>query len=115
MDLASNVSKTYITSNRNLIYKEVLGVIHKQNTKRNLAIIKKEARIFRLLFLVDGATISGCPLLNIMDYGKKIPVSVLEIVDCQVHLADGNKKYGKFICNQFHMKEIDPTNSRVQH
>ena len=45
-----------------------------------------------------------------MDYGKNIPVAVLEIVDCQGHLPDGNKKDGTFICNQFlkYMKEIDP-------
>ena len=72
--------------------------------------IKKEAEIFGLLFLGDGATISRCPLLNILVSAKKIPVTVLEIVDCQGHLADGNKRYGNFICNQFlnHMKEIDP-------
>ena len=41
---------------------------------------------------------------------KNIPVAVLEIVDCQGHLARGNKKDTLFICNQFlkHMKEIDP-------
>ena len=72
--------------------------------------IKKEAEIFGLLFLGDGATISIFPLLNILDSEKSTPVSVLEIVDCQGHLADGNKKYGPFICNKFldHMKEIDP-------
>ena len=46
-----------------------------------------------------------------MDSDKSIPVSVMEIVDCQGHLDDYNKKYGTFICNQFlnHMKEIDQT------
>ena len=41
---------------------------------------------------------------------KKIPVAVLEIVDCQGRLADVNKKCGIFIYNQFlgHMKETDP-------
>ena len=59
-----------------------------------------------MLFLVDGATISICTLLNIMASSKNIPVAVLEIVDCQVYLADGNKKDRTFICNQFlnHMK-----------
>ena len=40
-----------------------------------------------------------------------IPVAVLGIFDFQGHLADDNKKYGTFICNQVlkHMKEIDPT------
>ena len=38
----------------------------------------------------------------------EIPVAVLEIVDCQGHLADGGQKFGSFICNQFlnHMIEI---------
>ena len=61
--------------------------------------IKKEAEIFGSLFLGDGATISRCPLLNILASAKNIPVAVLDIVNCQVHLADGNKKHGKFICN----------------
>ena len=78
--------------------------------KRNLAMIKKKAEIFGLLFLGDGATISRCSLLNIMASAKNIPVAVLEIFDCQGHLADGNKKYRTFICNHFlnHMREIDP-------
>ena len=72
--------------------------------------IKKEAEIFGLLFLGDDATISRCPLLNILASENNILVSVLEIVDCQGHLADGNKKDATFICNRFfnHMKEIDP-------
>ena len=59
--------------------------------KSNLAMIKREAEIFGLLFLRDGATISICPSWNILAYAKNIPVYVLEIVDWQVHLSDGNK------------------------
>ena len=64
-----------------------------------------------MLFLGDGATISRCTLLNILAFSKNIPVDVLEIVDCQGHLADSNKKYGSFISNLFlnHMREIDPS------
>ena len=96
--------------NRNIISKELLDVIHEQNMKRNLAIIKNEAEIFGLLFLGDGTTISRFPLSNIQASAKNIPVDVLEIVYCQGHLADDNKKYGIFICNKFlnHMREIDP-------
>ena len=61
--------------------------------------IKKEADIFGLLFLGDDATISRCPLLNILASTKNIPVAVLGIVDCRGHLARGNKKYASFICN----------------
>ena len=63
--------------------------------------IRKEAEIFGLLFLGDGATISRCPLLNILFSEKNIPFSVMEIIDSQGHLADGNKKDATFICNIF--------------
>ena len=72
--------------------------------------IKKESEIFGLLFLRYGATISRCPLLNILDSSKKIPVAVLEFVYFKGYLADGQKKDETFICNQFlnHMSEIFP-------
>ena len=60
LELESKISKTYITPNINLISKELLDVIHEYNMKRNPEMIKKEAEIFGLVFLVDGATISRC-------------------------------------------------------
>ena len=53
--------------------------------------IKKGAEIFGLLFLGDGATISRCPLLNILASEENIPVAVLETFDCRGHLDDSNK------------------------
>ena len=66
-----------------------------------------------MLFLGDGATISRVPLLKILVLGKNLPASVLELVDCQGHLADGGKKNGIFICNIFleHIERIDPHKS----
>ena len=48
-------------------------------------------------------------MLDVLDYAKNIPFAILEIVDFQGHLADGNKKYETFICSPFlnHMREID--------
>ena len=69
--------------------------------KINLATIKKETDIFGMLFLGDGATTSRCTLLNMLSLGENIPVDILEIIDCQGHLSDGNKREGTFICNQF--------------
>ena len=99
MELTRNVSKEYIPPNRNLISKELLDVIHEQNMKRSLAIIKKEAEIFGLLFLGDGVKFSRCPLLNILASGENILVVVLETVDCQGYLDDGNKDDRILICN----------------
>ena len=83
--------------------------------ERNLSPIEKESEIFGLLFLGDGATISRVPLLNILVSGKNLPVSVLELVDCQGHIEDCGIKNGNFICNRFldHFKIIDPHKSII--
>ena len=70
LELSGNVLKTYIPPNIKLVNKKLLDVIHEQNIKSNLAMIKKEADIFGLLFLGDGDTISRCPLLNILASAK---------------------------------------------
>ena len=61
--------------------------------KRNLETIKKESKIFGLLFLGDDSKILRCLLLNIMASGKNIPVAVLEIADCQGNLGDEKKTW----------------------
>ena len=70
LDLAKTVSRFYQPPNRKLVSKDLLDVIHDNNTERNLSLIKKESDIFGLLFLGDGATISRIPLLNILVSGK---------------------------------------------
>ena len=78
--------------------------------ERNLSLNEKESEIFGLLFLGDGATIYRVPLLNILVSGKNLHVAVLELLDCQGHLADGGTKNATFICNRFldNFKRIDP-------
>ena len=90
--MSRNVLKTYIPPNRKLVSKELIDIIHEHNMKSYLAMIKKGAEIFGLVFLWDGATISIFPLLNILASEKNIPVAVLEIFDCQGCLDDDNKK-----------------------
>ena len=113
LDLAKTVSKCYQPTNRNLISKDLLGVIHDQNMERNLSLIKKDSDIFGLLFIGDGATISRIRLLNILVSVKNLPAAILECVDCQVHLADGGEKYRTFLCNRCieHIRTIDPHKS----
>ena len=101
LELARTVSRCYQLSNRKFISKYLLDVIHYQNMESNLSLIKKGSDVFGLLFLGDGATISSVPLLNILVSGKHLPVSILELVDCQGHLTDGGEKDGVFICTSF--------------
>ena len=70
IELERTVSKFYKPPKRKLISKDILDVIHDQNTERNLSLIKKESDIFGLLFLGDGATIYRVTLLNILVSGK---------------------------------------------
>ena len=97
--MSRNVFKTYTPPNRNLISKELLDIIHELKMNRSLEIIKNEAEIFGWLFLRDGATISICPFLNILESTENIPVA---------------EKDGRFICDLFlkHMKEIDPAKKK---
>ena len=69
-DLERTVSKCYQPPNRKLISKDILDVIHDQNMKRNLILIKNESAIFGLLFLGDGDNISRMTLLNMLVPGK---------------------------------------------
>ena len=41
LDLAITASKSYQYPNRKLVYKDVFDVIHDQNRKRNLSLIKR--------------------------------------------------------------------------
>ena len=66
LDLAINVSKCYQHSNRKVISKDILGVIHDHNMESNLSLIIKDYDILGLLFIDDGATIPIIPLLNIL-------------------------------------------------
>ena len=63
LDLERNVSKCYQYTNRNLIHKDILDVIHDHNMDNNLNLIQKESDISGLLFLCEGVTISRIPLL----------------------------------------------------
>ena len=50
------------------------------------------------MFIGDGATISRITLLKMLVSDLNIPVTLLELVDCQVHLVYGGEKDGIFIC-----------------
>ena len=70
------VSKVYNAPNRNIIFKDLLYVIHDQNIQRNLSMRNKESENLGLLFIGDGATISRTSLLNISVSAQNIPVKV---------------------------------------
>ena len=64
------------------------------------------AYIYRLHFQGDGTTINEMPLLNVLDEGFHIPVSVQNTVDCTGHITVGHNKDDKFVAESL----FDPTN-----
>ena len=66
-----------------------------------------------MLFLEDGATISRVTLFKFFVSVNNLSVAVLELLHCQVHLADCVEKNEICICNRFieNIKIIDPHKS----
>ena len=74
-----------------------MGVIHDQNMKRKLILIKEESDIFGLLFIGDGATITRIILFSILVSVKNFPLHVFENVDFQGNLAYGGKIWNHYM------------------
>ena len=101
LDLERNVSKFYQPPHRKLTSKDLLDLIHDQNAETKLSLIKKEWDVFGFLFLGDGATIYRFSRFENIGFRKNLPVSVLELVDCQGHLTYGGDQDETFICTIF--------------
>ena len=93
---------------------ELLDLNHARYMERNIQELEKEADVFGLAFLGDGATVKRMLLLNVLASGKNAPATVLEIVDCTGHLSNGGKKDASFIANTFlpHLAKLDPKKTR---
>ena len=64
------------------------------------------ADIYGLHFQGDGATIKGTLLLDMLDGGIYLPVSVQNILEFTGHITGGNKKDAKIVAESF----FDPMN-----
>jgi len=86
-----------------------------QVADKNKVEILKDADVFGLSVLGDGATIKKKPLFNVLASALNIPSAVLAVVDCSKHLAGGGKKDAEYIARCFlpHMEELDPFHSRI--
>ena len=83
--------------------------------ERNIEELNKEADVFGLAFLGDGARVKQMPLLNVLASGKNLPATVLEIVGCSGHLSNGGKKDSIFVAKVFlpHLLKLDPCKTRT--
>jgi hypothetical protein len=58
-----------------------------------------ESEYFGIFVFWDGATIKTVPLINILAASPNYPFSLLDIVDCTAHLAEGGKKDAPYLAN----------------
>ena len=68
--------------------------------------VTKRSRHIWNSFQGDGAKIKDTPLINILDGGVYLPISVQKIVYCTGHIIGGHKKDAKFVVESF----FDPNN-----
>ena len=106
-----NSSNKFNFPNRNMVSSVLMDALYESNRKKYIQDLSKNAEIFGLTFLGDGATVKRMPLINIIASGVYCPVAVLAISDCTSHMADGNIKDANYISNDLflpHFKKIDP-------
>jgi hypothetical protein len=77
--------------------------------RRSKEIVAKDAELYGMCLLGDGATIRGMPLMNVL-VSTPSASSVLDIIDCTEHLEEGGKKDAKYIASIFeeHIQSLDP-------
>ena len=86
------------------------------NIKKQRENLLNVADIYGLHFQGGGAIIKDTLLLNILDVGDHLPVSVQNIVDCTGHITGGHKKDAKNISESFFdpMNDLDPDKKLVE-
>ena len=74
--------------------------------KENVA---KDAELYGMCLLGDGATVKGMPLMNVLVTTPN-SCNVLDIIDCTEHMEVGGKKDARYIAEMFeeHIEALDP-------
>ena len=99
--LPITVGPDYCSRNRNMIGSELLDCYWKSYQTKTIKDLLDEADVFGLVFLGDLATIKGRTLIKIIASLFNVPVAVLGVKDCSIHLAQGGNKDATFISEAF--------------
>jgi hypothetical protein len=91
------VDSTLKVSGHKKIGGQLLDINYKNCMEINKQEIMKDAPIFCLSWLSDGATISRMPLINTLAMCANIPPTCVAINDCSDHIAFGGKKDAPYI------------------
>ena len=107
------VDKDFVIPNRMKIGGELLDINFNNITAINKTNLLKEAGVFGISVMGDGATIHRMPLMNILAVSGSTPPLTIGIVDCTGHMAAGGKKDAMYIADIFEDKveEYDPNHT----
>ena len=105
------VDSTFKVPSRKKIGGQLLDINYKNCMEINKQEIMKDAPIFGLSWLSDGATISRMPLINTLAMCANIPPTCVAINDCSDHIASGGKKDAPYIASLMEdtVLKYDPT------
>ena len=106
------VGDDFVIPNRRRIGGELLDLNYETTYKANKEKLLKEARVFGLAFLGDGATIKRMPLMNVLAMTATVSPMTIAIQDCSSHMEEGGKKDAVYVASLFEEKvgEFDPQN-----
>jgi hypothetical protein len=101
---ARTVGSDFKIPSRSKIGGELLDLNFETVYKANKEALLKDASVFGLAFLGDGATIKRMPLMNILGMCAGTPPLTLSIQDCTDHMEEGGKKNAAYIAEMFEAK-----------
>ena len=109
------IGKGFVIPDRNKIDGSLLDLNFNQTKEHNKIAILKDADLFGLAWLGDGATIKIMPLINTLVMCANTPPTVVAIHDCTDHMAAGGKKNAPYIAKLFEtqVEEIDPSKTKT--
>jgi len=104
------VDSTFVIPSKKKIGGELLNINFENFKEINKTNLLKEAAVFGIVIMGDGATIYRMPLLNILAMSGTTPPLKIGILDCTTHMASGEKKDATYIADIFAEKveEYDP-------
>ncbi len=104
------VDSTFVTPSKKKIGGELLDINFANIKEINKTNLLKEAAVFGIVIMGDGATIYRMPLLNILAMSGTTPPLTIGILDCTTHMASGGKKDATYIADIFadKVEEYDP-------
>jgi len=101
---ARTIGNDFNIPSRSKIGGELLDLNFETVYKANKEALLKDASVFGLAFLGDGATIKRMPLMNILGMCAGTPPLTISIQDCTDHMEEGGKKNAEYIAEMFEAK-----------